>query len=139
MSDINYTWKVNNVKCYKDINGYQDYVYQTYWNCAANTLGNTGQSYEASFAGATPLGTGAASVTGYAFKPFADLTQDDVLNWIWASLPVTAGKDYYEPIRYKTVAYNDKSLVNRKDIGILNEINIANEIESQYTVKQIRK
>lgn len=96
MSDITYTWKVNSVKCYKDLNGYQDYVYQTYWNCAANTLGNTGQSYEASFAGATPLGTGAASVTGYAFKPFADLTQDDVLNWIWASLPVTAGKDYYE-------------------------------------------
>jgi hypothetical protein len=96
MSDITYTWKVNSVKCYKDLNGYQDYVYQTYWNCAANSLGPTGQTYEASFAGATPLGTGAASVTGYAFKPFVDLSQEDVLNWIWATLPSAAGKEYYE-------------------------------------------
>ena len=95
MSDINYTWKVNNVKCYKDINGYQDYVYQTYWNCAATTSGAAG-AYEANFAGATPLGTGAASVTGYAFKPFNTLTQDDVLNWIWETLPQGQGKSYYE-------------------------------------------
>jgi hypothetical protein len=95
MSDITYTWKVNSVKCYKDINGYQDYVYQTYWNCAAATSGTAG-AYDASFAGATPLGTGAASTSGYAFKPFADLTQDDVLNWIWATLPPNAGKEYYE-------------------------------------------
>ena len=57
MSDITYTWKVNNVKCYKDLNGYQDYVYQTYWNCAAATLGPTGQAYDASFAGAARFGT----------------------------------------------------------------------------------
>jgi len=96
MSDITYTWKVNNVKCYKDLNGYQDYVYQTYWNCAAATLGPTGQAYDASFAGATPLGTGAATVSGYAFTPFADLTQDDVLNWIWLTLPSGQAKGYYE-------------------------------------------
>lgn len=95
MSDINYTWKVNSVKCYKDLNGYQDYVYQTYWNCAAATSGAAG-AYESSFAGATPLGTGAASTSGYAFKPFNELTQNDVLNWIWASLPSGAGKEYYE-------------------------------------------
>jgi len=47
-------------------------------------------------AGATPLGTGAATVSGYAFTPFADLTQDDVLNWIWLTLPSGHGKEYYE-------------------------------------------
>lgn len=95
MSDINYTWKVNNVKCYKNLNGFQDYVYQTYWNCAATTSGAAG-AFDASFAGATPLGTGAVNTPGYAFKPFADLTQNDVLNWIWASLPSGAAKEYYE-------------------------------------------
>jgi len=95
MSNINYTWKVNSVKCYKDLNGYQDYVYQTYWNCAAATSGSAG-AYDASFAGATPLGTGAVSTSGYAFKPFSELTQNDVLNWIWTSLPSGAGKEYYE-------------------------------------------
>lgn len=94
MSDtIDITWKVNNVKAYKNLNGYQNYVYQTYWNCAANYSGASGV-FGSNFAGATPLSTGLAP--GYEFKPFNELTQNDVLDWIWSTLPANQNKDYYE-------------------------------------------
>jgi len=91
--DINITWKVNSVKAYKNLAGYENYVYQTYWNCAANYSGVSGV-YESSFAGATPLSTGIHPE--YDFKPFSQLSQEDVLSWIWDTLPYGSKKDYYE-------------------------------------------
>lgn len=93
--DINITWTVNSVKAYKNLGEYTNYVYQTYWTCAGNYSGISG-IYDSSFAGATPIGTGIVNDPTYSFKPFNELTQDDVLTWIWDSLLSSQGKSYYE-------------------------------------------
>ena len=93
--NIDISWKVNSVKAYKNLGEYSNYVYQTYWTCAANYSGISGNC-DASFAGATPIGTGIANDPTYSFKPFNELTQNDVLDWIWASLLPSQDKSYYE-------------------------------------------
>lgn len=71
-----YTWTVQSLSCLPQEDGQQDVVYIVYWRCEATdgvfSAFNTGQ-------------TTIPYTPGQPFTPYADLTQDQVLGWVWSN------------------------------------------------------
>jgi len=71
-----YTWLVEYMNCYPQADGETDVVFTVGWRCNA-----TDGTYDA-----TQYGTaGVTYVAGEPYTPYADLTQDQVLGWVWSS------------------------------------------------------
>ena len=71
-----YTWLVEWMSCYPQAEGQTDVVFQVGWRCNATDGTYTATQY------------GSVSVTyvaGTPYTPYNQLTQEQVLGWIWAS------------------------------------------------------
>jgi hypothetical protein len=74
-----YTWAINSLKCYPTYDSQTDVVFSATWTC-------TGVSSDA-----TPVTSSISNsqsliyVAGTPFVPYNQLTQDQILGWIWAS------------------------------------------------------
>jgi len=74
------TWTISALDCYPQAEGQTDVVFTVHWTCAG-TEANGGKTYNASV-----YSTCAVTYTaGSAYTPYAQLTQDQVLGWVWAS------------------------------------------------------
>lgn len=69
------TWLVTAMDCYPNEDGNTDVVFNVHWNCNGTQDGFTANVYS----------TCAVPGPGDPFTPYADLTQDQVLGWIWAN------------------------------------------------------
>ena len=69
------TWTVTAMDCYPQENSETDVVFTVHWTCAG-TDGTYSASVYSTCSVPTPEG---------AFTPYADLTQAQVLGWIWAN------------------------------------------------------
>ena len=69
------TWTVTAMDCYPQEGGNTDVVFTVHWTCA----GVQGD-YSASVINTTQVPTPEGS-----FTPYADLTQEQVLGWVWAN------------------------------------------------------
>ena len=69
------TWVVTQLDCLPQAEGQTDVVVTAHWSC-----NGTDGTYNASVYSTTSF-----TYTGGAFVPYADLTQNDVLGWIWSS------------------------------------------------------
>lgn len=74
------TWTVTQMDCYPEVDGEQDVVFTVHWTCSGvETQGET--TYNASV-----YSTQAVTVdSSEPFTPYNQLTQDQVLGWIWTS------------------------------------------------------
>ena len=70
-----FTWTVTALDCYPQAEGQTDVVFVVHWRCTG-TDGTYNGSVYSTCAVPAPTGT---------FTPYADLTQEQVLGWIWAS------------------------------------------------------
>lgn len=74
MADTVYTWAVVAMDVHTQADGHNNVVFTVHWTCSGVWADTTGSCY----------GTcGVPAPTG-TFTPYSDLTQDQVLNWIWA-------------------------------------------------------
>jgi hypothetical protein len=71
-----YTWKITNMTVQKELDNFTDVVIETEWSCT----GTDGTHYASSLPGTTRI----MFEGGVDFTPYNDLTQEQVLNWIWA-------------------------------------------------------
>jgi ABC-type Fe3+ transport system permease subunit len=71
-----YTWLVESIDCYPQAEGQTDVAFNVHWR--ANSTDGTHNATIYSTCGVT-------YVAGSPFTPFAQLTQQQVLEWIWAS------------------------------------------------------
>jgi len=71
-----YTWIVEAMDCYPTYESQTDVVFTVHWRCNATDGTHNATIYS------TP---GLTYVAGSAYTPYAQLTQDQVLGWIWAS------------------------------------------------------
>jgi hypothetical protein len=71
-----YTWIVEYMSCYPEADGETDVVFTVGWRCNA-----TDGTYYATQYGSVNV----AYKAGEPYTPYADLTQDQVLGWIWGS------------------------------------------------------
>jgi hypothetical protein len=62
--------------CYPAEGGEQDVVFTVHWNCSGVNGAYNGYVYSSQSVTVNP---------DEPFTPYADLTQDQVLGWIWAS------------------------------------------------------
>lgn len=71
-----FNWTVTAMNCYPQADGETDVVFTVHWTCAG-----TDGTYSSSV-----YNTQAVTYTaGSPYTPYADLTQDQVLGWIWAA------------------------------------------------------
>ena len=68
------TWTITALNCYPQSEGETDVVFNVHWSCTG-----TQDTYSASV-----YNTCQVTYTGGAFTPYNQLTQDQVLDWIWA-------------------------------------------------------
>ena len=70
-----FTWTVSQLDCYPQEGGNTDVVFTVHWQLTGTDGTYNGSVYSTCSVPA-PTGT---------FIPYADLTQDQVLGWIWAN------------------------------------------------------
>ena len=70
-----FTWTVTNMDCYPQEDGHSDVVFNVHWTCSGVDGQYNGSVYSTC---SVPLSQG-------TFTPYADLTQNQVLGWIWAN------------------------------------------------------
>lgn len=70
------TWSITAMDCYPQAEGQTDVVFTVHWTCAG-----VQDTYTASVYSTCPV----TYTQGSPYTPYADLTQDQVLGWIWAS------------------------------------------------------
>ena len=72
-------WNISAMNCQVQEGEYQDVVYCVHWQCS-DTQEINGQSYFGSV-----YSTCSVPAPTDSFTPYADLTQEQVLGWIWAN------------------------------------------------------
>jgi hypothetical protein len=70
-----FNWEVSQLNCYPQADGQTDVVFTVHWQLTG-TDGTYNGSVYSTCAVPAPTGT---------FTPYADLTQEQVLGWIWAN------------------------------------------------------
>jgi len=70
-----FTWNVSAIDCYPQADGETNVVFNVHWQLSATQDAYNGSVYST---------CGVPAPTG-TFTPYADLTQDQVLGWIWAN------------------------------------------------------
>ena len=73
---ITNTWNVVQMDCYPEYEGEPDVVFVCHW-----TLSGVDGTYSGSSYGSV----GVTLTEGSTFTPYADLTLDQVLGWVWAN------------------------------------------------------
>jgi hypothetical protein len=70
-----FDWEISQLDCYPQADGQTDVVFTVHWRCSG-----TDGAYNGSVYSTCPVPAPTDS-----FTPFADLTKDQVLGWIWAN------------------------------------------------------
>ena len=81
LTSITMTWDVTAMDCYPQADGEADVVFTVHWTCSGAQTVN-GQTYNGSVYSTCSL----PAPTGTPFTPYADLTLDQVLGWVWSSV-----------------------------------------------------
>ena len=70
------TWNISQLDCVPQAPEGADYVVTAHWQC---------NGVDGEYSGSVYSTTGFAVTQGESFTPYADLTQEQVLGWIWAN------------------------------------------------------
>lgn len=74
------TWDITAMDCYPQADGETDVVFTVHWTCSGQQTAS-GKTYNGSVYSTCSL----PAPTGSAFAPYAQLTETQVLGWIWAN------------------------------------------------------
>jgi len=85
-----YTWTVNSIPSYPQFEGETDVVFQVNWTCSAENDATPPAS--AGLSGTVSV----TYVAGDPYTPYADLTQEQVLGWVWAVTPEADTQAYLD-------------------------------------------
>ena len=82
----NYEWVIETLDCYPTYESQTNLVFVAHWRCNAtstetHTVNGQAVPYTASIYSTCPV----TYIAGSPFTPYAQLTQQQVLGWIWGS------------------------------------------------------
>ena len=80
LNSVTMTWDVTAMDCYPQEDGHTDVVFTVHWTCSGSQTAS-GQTYS----GSVYSTCGVPAPTGSAFTPYDQLTEQQVLGWIWAN------------------------------------------------------
>jgi len=75
-----YTWNITNMTCLPEVDGYTDVVVKVSWKCVGTDGTNFAEQYDINSFTFDPNN----------FTPYSDLTQEEVLSWVWSTVDQTA-------------------------------------------------
>jgi len=73
------TWSIANMICLPEVDGYTDVVVQVTWKCIGTEGTFTAEQYDINVFSFDPVN----------FTPYSELTQDQVLSWVWLTVNQT--------------------------------------------------
>jgi hypothetical protein len=71
-----FTWTVTQLDCYPQYDNQTDVVFTVHWTCSGT---------DGTYSGSVYSTCSVTYVAGTPFTPYDQLTQNQVLDWIWAS------------------------------------------------------
>ena len=74
------TWNISAMNCYPQAEGQTNVVFTVHWQCWGTQI-QDGKTYS----GSVYSTCGVTYAAGSTYIPYANLTKEDVLGWIWAS------------------------------------------------------
>jgi hypothetical protein len=74
------TWNISAMNCYPQAEGQTNVVFTVHWTCSGTQV-QDGKTYN----GYVYASCGVTYTAGSTYIPYANLTKEDVLGWIWAS------------------------------------------------------
>jgi len=74
------TWNITAMNCYPQAEGQTNVVFTVHWQCSGTQV-QDGKTYS----GSVYSTCGVTYAAGSSYIPYANLTKEDVLGWIWAS------------------------------------------------------
>jgi len=77
------TWKVTNLDCYPKYHQEIDVVFTVHWDCLGNMTVATGSLSGSTYNSRLYGTTGVTYLSGSSFTPYQNLTQPQVLDWIF--------------------------------------------------------
>lgn len=81
-----FTWTITQMQCVPQEGGHTDVVITASWNCNA-TSEVSGVTYSADYSGSASFSLDPSA----PFTPFDQLTQDQVLGWVWENPNLKSG------------------------------------------------
>jgi hypothetical protein len=72
-------WSITNMTCLLEVDGYTDVVVQVTWKCIGTEGIFTAEQYDINVFSFDPVN----------FTPYSELTQDQVLSWVWLTVNQT--------------------------------------------------
>jgi hypothetical protein len=84
------TWRVGTLECYPTYDQNTDVVFTVHWDCLGSET-VSGSTYNGRVYGST----GVTYHSGSGFTPYEDLTQPQVLGWVWDAMG-SGSKENYE-------------------------------------------
>lgn len=82
------TWKVTNLDCYPKYDQENDVVFTVHWDCLGNMTVATGSLSGSSYNSRLYGTTGVTYHSGSAFIPYSQLTEPQVLSWVFDAMGV---------------------------------------------------
>lgn len=82
------TWKVTNLDCYPKYDMETDVVFTVHWDCLGNMTVATGSLSGSTYNSRLYGTTGVTYHSGSSFTPYNQLTQDQVLSWVFDAMGV---------------------------------------------------
>ena len=73
-------WNISAMNCYPQAEGQTNVVFTVHWQCSGTQV-QDGKTYS----GSVYSTCGVTYAAGSSYIPYANLTKEDVLGWIWAS------------------------------------------------------
>lgn len=80
LNSISITWDITQMDCYPQADGQSDVVFTVHWTCSGQQTAS-GNTYNGSVYSTCAV----PAPTGSAFTPYDQLTETQVLGWIWAN------------------------------------------------------
>jgi hypothetical protein len=74
-----YIWNITNMTCLPNVDGYTDVVVQVTWKCVGTNGTYTAEQYDINV----------FTFDSANFTPYSELTQDQVLSWVWTTVDKT--------------------------------------------------
>jgi hypothetical protein len=71
-----FNWEISQLNCYPQAEGQTDVVFTVHWRLTGT---------DGTYSGTVYSTCGVTYVAGTPYTPYANLTQNQVLQWIWAS------------------------------------------------------
>jgi len=71
-----FNWEISQLNCYPQAEGQTDVVFTVHWRLTGT---------DGTYSGTVYSTCGVTYVAGTPYTPYANLTQDQVLGWVWAS------------------------------------------------------